>query len=152
VLAAEHLLDLAGVDQAGKLIEAGRELGPDVLSLAGPFDEHGKILGALAERGDQLDLLLDPAAALEDFLGFGLVVPEIWRRGARLYACELLGRAGGFKDNSGDRTRASRGPDICESVRRSIKPRNPPNTFHVYCTAGARNPASRAAAVKAAQM
>jgi hypothetical protein len=113
VFAAEHLFDFAGVDQACKFNEAGGELSRHLLSLAGPFDEHAEVFGAFAEVGDQLDFLFNPAAALEDFLRVGLVVPEIGRRGARFYCCELVGGAGGFKDNSGDRTRASRGPGIC---------------------------------------
>jgi hypothetical protein len=64
------------------------------------------------ERRDQLNFLLDAAAALESLLRLDLVVPEIGRGGACFYFRELVTRACGLKDNSGDRRRASRGPDI----------------------------------------
>jgi hypothetical protein len=107
VLAAEHLLDFATLDEAGELLDAGSQIGGDILALAGPVEQHTKVVCLGSERRDQLDLFFDAAAALKDFLRLDLVVPEIRRRCAGLYLCELVTRAGGFKDNSGDRRRAS---------------------------------------------
>src|SRR5207302_10948307 len=122
VLAAQHLLDLAGVDQTRELVDAGRQLAGDILALAGPFDEHTKILGALSERIDQLNFLFDPPAALKKLLCFGLIGPEVGRRGALFYAGEFFGWASGLNDSSGGRRRASPSLDICGSVRRWQEP------------------------------
>ena len=85
VLAAEHLLDLAAFDQSGKLLDRRRQLRADVFPLARPVDEHAKIVRLGFESRDQLDLFLDPAAALKDFLRLDLVAPEIGRGGAGFY-------------------------------------------------------------------
>jgi hypothetical protein len=77
VLAAEHLLDLAGLDETTELLDAGTELRCDILPLTRPVDEDAKIVCFGFEGGDQLDLLLDSTPALEDFLRLDLVVPEI---------------------------------------------------------------------------
>ena len=118
VLAAEHLLDLAALDKAGELLDAVGELRDDVFPLARPVDEHAQVVRLGRERGDQLDFFLDTPAALEDLLRLDLVAPEIGRRGARFYLGELVSRACGLKDNSGDRRRASRGPDTGGSNHR----------------------------------
>jgi hypothetical protein len=118
VLAAEHFLDLAPLDEGGELLDPRRQLGRDVLALGRPVHQHSKILGFGFERGDQLDFFLDATAALEGFLRLDLVVPEIGRRGARLYLCELVSGPGGLKDNSGDRRRASPDPGTGGSSHR----------------------------------
>jgi hypothetical protein len=118
VLAAQHLPDLAAFDQAGELVDARRQLACDVFALAGPVEEHTKVVRPGLEGGDQLDLLFDAAPALQDFLRLDLIVPEARRRSAGLYLCELITRASGFKDNSGDRRRASQGPDTGGSNHR----------------------------------
>jgi hypothetical protein len=111
VLAAEHLLDLAALDQAGEFLDTRRELAGDVLSLRRPVDEHTQVVALGLERGNQLDFFFDAAAALKDFLRLDLVVPEIGRGGAGFYLCELVSGAGRLKDSSGGRRRVSRGPD-----------------------------------------
>src|SRR5687767_6036030 len=126
VLAAEHLLDLAAFDHARQLIDAHGQLRRDILTLARPIHEHTKIVCFSLEGRDQLDLFLDSTSALEGFLRLDLVVPEIGRRRAGFYLCELVTRASGLKDNSGDRRRASRGPDICGLNHRVRSPRMPP--------------------------
>jgi hypothetical protein len=113
VLAAEHLLDFAALDQAGKLLEAGRQLPGDVLTLGRPVNEHTKVVRLRFEGRNQLDFFFDTAAALKDFLRLDLVTPEIGRGRAGFYLCELVTRAGSFKDNSGGRRRVLRGPDTC---------------------------------------
>jgi hypothetical protein len=105
VLAAEHLLDFAAIDQRGKAVDAGRQLIADVLSLRGPVDEHAKVVRRRLQRRNQLDLLFDAPAPLEDLLGLDLVVPEIRLGCAGFYLCELVCGACGFKDNSGGRRR-----------------------------------------------
>jgi len=79
--------------------------------LGGPVDQHADVIGFDLERRDELDFLFDAPAALKDLLRLDLVVPEPGRRCACFYLCELVTRACGFKDNSGDRRRASQGPD-----------------------------------------
>ena len=105
VLAAEHLLDLAGLHFLVERFERPRELGVDLLARLRPFDEDGEVVALPAERLDQIAILLEPAAALQHFLGVGLVLPEIRRGGARLEAGQFFVRAGGFKDSSADRQR-----------------------------------------------
>jgi hypothetical protein len=53
----------------------------------------------------QIPIQLETAAALQNFLRFGLVFPEIGRGGAGFEAVQLFFRAGGFKDSSADRRR-----------------------------------------------
>jgi len=106
VLAAEHLLDLAGLHFLIERFERLRELGVDGFAGLRPFDEHGEVVGSLPEREHQIAILFEAAAALQDSLRFGLVFPEIGRSGARLEAGQLVFGAGGFKDSSGDRQRA----------------------------------------------
>jgi hypothetical protein len=113
VLAAEHLLDLAAVDQPGEFLHPLRELGSDILALLGPVDEHGEIVAFGSQRRNQLNFFFETAAALEDFLGFGLVIPEVRGRSAGFYLSEFFPGASGLKDNSGDLRRASRGPGTC---------------------------------------
>jgi hypothetical protein len=86
VLAAEHLLDLAGLYFLLERVERLTEFGVDRLARFGPFDEHGEIVALLRERRHQLVLLLQAPAALQDLLRFSLIFPEIGRRGARLEA------------------------------------------------------------------
>jgi hypothetical protein len=86
VLAAEHLLDLAGLHFLIECVEAGRELGIDRLPRFGPLDEDGEVVVLLLQRDDQVAILFQPAAALLDFLRFGRVLPEIGRGGARVEA------------------------------------------------------------------
>jgi hypothetical protein len=106
VLAAEHFLDLAAFDESGELLDGCRQVCFDIFALACPVHEHTKIVCFGSQGRDQLDLFLHSTAALEDFLRLDLVVPEIGRRCAGFYLCELVSRASGLKDNSGDRQRA----------------------------------------------
>jgi hypothetical protein len=86
VLAAEHLLDLAGLDLLLQRVQGLTELRVDRFASLCPLDEHAEVIAALPERGHQILILFEPAAALQDFLRFGLVLPEVWRGGARLEA------------------------------------------------------------------
>jgi hypothetical protein len=63
-----------------------------------------------AQRFAQLPVLLDAAAALQDLLGVGLVVPEIGRRGLGFYLGKLGVQTSDVKDNSEGRRPSWRGP------------------------------------------
>jgi hypothetical protein len=90
VLAAEHLLDLAGLDFLIELIEPLQEFAVHRLAGFSPFDQHSEIVGSLLERQTELAILLETAAAQQDTLRFGLVLPEIGSGCARLEARQLV--------------------------------------------------------------
>jgi hypothetical protein len=48
-LAAEHLLGLGGLDFSLEIVEAARQVGPDVLAGARPFDQDAEVVGAALE-------------------------------------------------------------------------------------------------------
>ncbi len=106
VLAAEHLLRLGRLHFAVEGVESLRELRVDRLARLGPLDEYGQILALAPERREQIAILLQPAAALQDLLGFGLVFPEIGRGDARLEAGQFFVGTCGLKDSSAGRQRA----------------------------------------------
>src|SRR5262245_47331530 len=118
VLAAEHLLDFAGLHLLIERVERLRELRVDLLARLGPLDEHAEVVALFPERPHQIAILLEPAAALQDFLGFGLVFPEIVGGRTRVQAVQLLLGAGGLKDSSGGRRRVWSDPDSGASTRR----------------------------------
>jgi hypothetical protein len=105
VLAAEHLLDLAGLHFLVERLEPLRELGIDRLPRCRPLDEDGEIVGALAQRHHQVAVLLEALAPLQDLLRFGLVFPEVGRGRLVLETGQFFVGAGGFKDSSADRQR-----------------------------------------------
>jgi hypothetical protein len=86
VLAAEHLLDLAGLHFLLERVERLAELRVDRLPGLRPLGEDGEILAALLQRFRQLALLLEAAPPLQDFLRVDLILPEIRRGGARRQA------------------------------------------------------------------
>jgi hypothetical protein len=106
VLAAEHLLDFAGLDFLIEAVERLRELAVDGFARLGPFEEDGEVVALLPERQHQIAILFEPAAALQDPLRFGLIFPEVWRGGARLEAVQFFVGAGDLKDSSADPQRA----------------------------------------------
>jgi hypothetical protein len=93
VLAAEHLLDLAGLHFLIERLDPGEELLVHRLAGGRPFEQHREVVGLFLEREDQVAVLLEPAAALLDFLRFGLVLPEIGERGARVEAGQFFFRS-----------------------------------------------------------
>jgi hypothetical protein len=106
VLAAEHLLDLAGVDFGRKRLEAPLDVALDLLALLEPLHEHGEVVGSAAQRLDEREVVLQPAAPLEDLLGLRLILPEVRRRDLQLEALELVARSRRLKDSSAGRRRA----------------------------------------------
>jgi len=105
VLTAEHFLDLGGLDFLIERVEALRELGVDSFAGFRPFDQNGQVVALPAQRVNQLAVLFEGFAALQDFLRLRLVLPEIGGSGARFEACQFVLRAGRFKDSSADRSR-----------------------------------------------
>jgi hypothetical protein len=106
VLAAEHLLDLARLHFEVEAFERLGELGIHRFARLRPFDQDREIVALLLEGQDQIAILLEPAAALQGFLRFGLIFPEVWRGGARLEAVQFFVGAGDLKDSSVDPQRA----------------------------------------------
>jgi hypothetical protein len=106
VLARQHLLDLGALDLALERVEPFDQLATDVLPLRPPLDEDAEIVAALAQRLDQVAILLQPPASLQQALRLGLVLPEVRLRDARLDPGELLLRLRGLKDSRADRPRA----------------------------------------------
>jgi hypothetical protein len=106
VLAAEHLLDLAGLNLLIEDIERLRELGVDRLARLGPFDQHRQIVTLFPEREHQRPVLFEATPALQHPLRFGLVFPEVGCRRPRFEAAQFFVGFGTLKDNSGDRQRA----------------------------------------------
>jgi hypothetical protein len=117
VLAAEHLLDLSGLHLLIESVQRLKKLGVDRLAGFRPLHQDREVVDSLLEREDQIPILLEPAAALQNSLGFGLVFPEVGRGGARLEAGQLIVRACGFKDNSEDRRL------VCSNLRNAVSGR-----------------------------
>ena len=109
VLAAQHLLDFAGIDLGFERVERPGQVGGHVLTGLRPFDEHAGVVDPLLEGIAQLDVLAQALTAAQRHLGFGLVVPEVGRGDARLEAAQLFVEASGVKDSSAGRRPASAG-------------------------------------------
>jgi hypothetical protein len=105
VLAAEHLLDLAGLDLLIQRLERLRELGVDRLTRFRPLHQNGEILALPLERAHQIAILFKSSPALQDPLGLGLIVPEIRRRSSSFEAAQFFVGFRPLKDNSADRRR-----------------------------------------------
>jgi hypothetical protein len=103
VLAAEHLFDLAGLDFLVEGVERLKELRVDRLPRLRPLDEDAEIVALLLEREHQIAILLEPAPALPDLLGFGLVFPEVVGGRERVELAYFFAGAGGLKDSSANR-------------------------------------------------
>jgi hypothetical protein len=103
VLAAEHLLDLAGLYFLIERVERLAEL--DINGFAGlsPLGEHRQVVALLAKRQHQIAIELQASATLEDLLCVGLVFPEIGESGAGLDAGQFVVGSGCFKDSYADR-------------------------------------------------
>jgi hypothetical protein len=110
VLAAEHLLDLGRLHLLLQLVESVSELLVDGFALLEPLEDDTEVVGGLVEPARELDVLLEPAPALQDLLRLGLIFPEIRRGEPLLETAQFLGGACGLKDSSAGRRRASRGP------------------------------------------
>ena len=127
VLAAEHLLDLAGLDFDLQLVEPAHEVAADVLAGVEPLAQDDQVVGALAQRLQQRDVFVEAPAPLQHLLRRGLVVPEVGRAGLRLEAREFLLGASGVKDTSRVRQRAAAGPRIACRPLPSRTPQSTPS-------------------------
>jgi hypothetical protein len=106
VLAAEHLLDLAGLDLGLELVEPAREIVIHRLAGLDPLGQHLEILGPPRQRRAERDVVLETAPALLDLLGFSLVLPEIGFGYASFELRELIGGTCNVKDSSAAPRRA----------------------------------------------
>jgi hypothetical protein len=105
MLAAEHLLDFGGLDLLIERLDRLSEFSVHGFAGFGPFDQNGQVVALLPERHQEIPVLFEPPAALQDFLRFSLIFPEVWRGGARLQAGQFLIGPCGLKDSSADRQR-----------------------------------------------
>jgi hypothetical protein len=103
VLAAEHLLDLAGLDFLVERVESLDELAVDVFAGLRPFDKDREVVALLPERQDEIAILLEAPPALQDLLCFCLVFPEIVGGRAGVQLRQLFFGSGRLKDSSADR-------------------------------------------------
>jgi hypothetical protein len=92
VLAAEHLLDLAGLDERAR---GRRGRGEVVGSTGSPASAHSTSTArSSSARSDSLSaILFEPAAALQHLLRGGLVLPEIGSATALDRVSSSAGRA-----------------------------------------------------------
>jgi hypothetical protein len=100
VLAAEHLLGLAGLDIGFQRVERRAEIGRHLLAGASPLDEDTDVVAAPLERVAEIDVVGDALAALQRSLGVGGVVPEIGRGDPRLEPAQFFIQTGRVKDSS----------------------------------------------------
>jgi hypothetical protein len=116
VLTAEHLLGFSGLDLDGEIVEGACEVVEHRLTGLGPLGQHAEILGTLAEGLGEIAIFLEAAAALQQLLRGGLILPELRRGDALLYPRELLGSRCDVKDSSAGRRPGAPGPRACEAV------------------------------------
>jgi hypothetical protein len=100
VFAAQHLLDLARVDQRLETVEGPHEVGLDRFSLLRPLNEHLQVVALPAQRFPKLDIFADALAASEGGLGVRLLVPEIRRGDAGFEPAQFFIQTCGVKDSS----------------------------------------------------
>jgi hypothetical protein len=77
VLAAEHLPGLDGIDLRFERIERLHQVSRHVLAALTPFEQDADVVDLLAKAVALLEIFGEASLALEGFLGFSLVVPEI---------------------------------------------------------------------------
>jgi hypothetical protein len=109
VLAGEHLARLRAFDFLLQLLQRAGEVRVDVLTGAGPFDEHADVIAAAFERLEEGSVFFEPSAALHHLLRLRLIAPEVGRGNPRLYFSELFIETSAFKDASAARARACSG-------------------------------------------
>jgi hypothetical protein len=117
VLAAEHLLGLAGVDLRGQIIERPGQIVGHRLSRFCPLDQDREIVGAALQPLAEIAILFEPATALQQLLRRRLILPEVRIGDARFDEREFVRRLGGVKDSSAGRWRGAPGLRACEAVR-----------------------------------
>ena len=68
---------IAGLHFLIERVERHAEVLVDRLPGFRPLDQHGEVLALALQRPHQIAIQLEPAAALQDLLRFGLIFPEI---------------------------------------------------------------------------
>jgi hypothetical protein len=106
VLASEHLLGFTGLHFLLEGVERLRVLAVDRFARFGPLGEHAEVLAARTERVQQIAILFQPPAALEDALRFGLIFPEVGGGGAGFDSGQFFVGSCSFKDSYADPQRA----------------------------------------------
>ena len=100
------------VDRAWRLdflvqqIQPRGELVVDGFTSLRPFNKNGQVFCLLPERHDEGTVLFEAPAALQHFLRFCLVLPELWRGGACFEAGQFFVGSRNVKDSSADHQRA----------------------------------------------
>jgi hypothetical protein len=117
VLAAEHLLRLAGVHFRGEIVERAPQIVGHRFARLGPLGEHGEILEPLAERHAEIAIFLEAPPPLQQLLRRRLILPEIRRADALFDGLQFAGGMCRVKDSSAGRRRGAPDPDTCEAVR-----------------------------------
>jgi hypothetical protein len=92
VLTAENLLRLGDLDLGCERVDRLSQFCADVFALARPFDQDGQVGLPLRQARNLIAVLLEPAAALQDLLGFLLILPEVRRRGPGVELQQFVGR------------------------------------------------------------
>jgi hypothetical protein len=77
VLATEHLLGFSAVDLLFERVEGLGQVGGDVLAALRPFEEDANVVDLSGKAVAQLEVLGEPALALQGLLRLGLIVPEV---------------------------------------------------------------------------
>ena len=104
VLAAEHLLDLGGLDLGLEFVEAALQVGGHVLAGVGPLDAARRDRRRRRpSESRELDVLAQAALPLQRPLRLGLVVPEVGRGDPGFERGDFSGGRGPVKDSSADR-------------------------------------------------
>jgi hypothetical protein len=104
VFPAQHPLDFSRFDLGLEFVEAAAKVGIDVLARLRPLDQHREIRHPAGEGGAQLDVLGQPALALQHALRLGLVLPEVRMADLRLQDREFVRGRSPVKDNSASRS------------------------------------------------
>jgi hypothetical protein len=109
VLAAEHLLDFCRFHFGLQRLDRALQVVGDILAALGPLEQDAQIVELSDQRIAQVDLLAQPAAALQGLLGLGLIRPEVRCGDALFYRRQFAGRISSVKDSSAGLWRASPG-------------------------------------------
>jgi hypothetical protein len=118
VLAAQHLLGLAGVDLYRQLVKRASEVVSDRFAGLGPFDQHVEVVEPALQGIAQLHVLLEAAPALQQLLCVRLILPEVGSGDAFFYFGKLDGGTGDVKDSSAGRRRVAPDPRTYGADRR----------------------------------
>ncbi len=109
MLAAERLLDLAGLDLGREGVEGGSDVLLDRLALPDPVDEDAEVLRLPLRGFREVALVLQPPAVPQNPLRAVRIAPEAGGGGAGLELAQLPIRIGRVKDSRAGRAPVLRG-------------------------------------------